>query len=124
LPDGKMARATRAVSWGIGGIAWGCNDIDLLLRVGSLVIFTLFRLFYHLPSSTSTSFRQQGQKMNRTPTLYGYDIVAPILRIMYQLAASDAVLQTSDFQEWVYADTGECSVPLPHMLLSVPRIQQ
>src|SRR5260221_4462924 len=48
FPSGKRARATRAVSSGMGGRAWGCNDIGLLLLVGSLVILTLFRLFYHL----------------------------------------------------------------------------
>src|SRR5260370_32724083 len=66
FPWGKRAGGKRAVSSGIGGIAWDCNDIDLLLLVSSLMILVLFRLFYHFPSSTSLSFRQQGQKMNRT----------------------------------------------------------
>src|SRR6266704_399413 len=48
FPSGKSAWATRAVSSGIGGIAWGCNDIGLLLLVGSLVIFSLSPI---LPSS-------------------------------------------------------------------------
>src|SRR5258707_2145648 len=80
FPSGKRARATRAVSSGMGGRAWGCNDIGLLLLVGSLVILTLFRLFYHLlllpllPFANRVLFctvksptsHPPAQKMNRT----------------------------------------------------------
>src|SRR5260370_15645689 len=74
FPWGKRAGGKRAVSSGIGGIAWDCNDIDLLLLVSSLMILVLFRLFYHFPSSTSLSFRQQGQKSAHTQRAYRHDI--------------------------------------------------